>query len=205
VLKNFDQCDNVASKFIQRVHFLDPRTIKILYINIVALFNMLNCVDNFLEILHNCNCPFFVNCFQTLSDKRINEVISGTLFFLNWGNKFWVEIQSKLHIEPKTNINEKLKKKLYYLVKNDSNEYLDLARIYYTGLTSEIYHLHKDYQRKLQGKDLQLIYQESRGYCLSINQKMLEKYSIEEIETMLEENFVCTFKVKLLFWELIQK
>jgi len=91
-----------------------------------------------------------------------------------------------------------LRQNIYYLVKNDDNEFLDLARVYYTGLTSEIYHLHQGYQQKLQTKELQLVHYENRGYSLFINHFLLNKHSLEEIETILQDEFVQITKVSQL-------
>ena len=95
----------------------------------------------------------------------------------------------------KNNPNEKLKQKIYYLVKNESNEFLDLARVYYTQLVSDMYQLHQNYQQKLQMHDLQIVNQETRGYCLFLNANLLNKYSIENLEEILEDSFVQITKV----------
>jgi len=106
-----------------------------------------------------------------------------------------IEIKDKLYVEVKNNPNEKLKQKIYYLVKNESNEFLDLARVYYTQLVSEMYQLHQNYQQKLQLQELQLINQEIRGYCLFLNANILNKFSLENLEEILEDSFVQISKV----------
>lgn len=81
-MKNFDQCDNVAAKFIHKLHTYDRKVIKQLYINIVALYNMLNGIDAFSEILSQFQSALFVNCLKVLSDQRIGEIMAGYLPFL---------------------------------------------------------------------------------------------------------------------------
>ncbi len=79
VLKSFDQCDNVAAKFIQKIHNYDCRIIKQLYLNIVSLYHMLNSVENFAKLLADFKAEFFQDCLKTLSDSRIKDLFQGMM------------------------------------------------------------------------------------------------------------------------------
>lgn len=200
MLKSFDQCDNVSAKFIQKFNESDHRATKQLYMNIVSLFHMLTGIEGFLEVLDHFKSPLFATCFKTLSDKRIAEIISGLDNLLIFINNSFIDIKSKLHVEPKAHGgNEKFKQKLYYLVKNETNEFLDLARVYYTRLTSEVYQLHQQYQQVLQTRDLQLLNQDTRGFCLFVNHNLLTKHSLDELEAVLDDRFVQVTKVQNIF------
>ena len=79
MLKGFDQCDNVAAKFIQKIQNYDCRIIKQLYLNIVSLYHMLNSVENFAKLLVDFKAEFLQDCLKTLSDPRIKDLLDGFL------------------------------------------------------------------------------------------------------------------------------
>jgi len=90
------------------------------------------------------------------------------------------------------------------MVKNDTNEFLDLARLYHAKLIAEAFELYRGYQQKLLSKSVKLINQDKRGYCLFIGAETLKKMTIQQLEEMINEPFIQIIKVRLgLFWVIV--
>lgn len=82
------------------------------------------------------------------------------------------------------------------MVKNDSNELLDLARLYHTKLIAEGLEIFTSIQRKLMCKTIKLFNQEKRGYVIFIGADVLKKYPLDQLEGVIEEPLIQVVKVE---------
>ncbi len=118
MLKSFSQCDNIAIKFTQRFQNQNDRWAKQQYLNIVSLYNMLLNVENFALVLRCYNSKLLKGCFDSLINPKIKEIMK--------------DITSTLLLDEGPQNLNKMKDKIYYMVKNESNVALDLARLVHT-------------------------------------------------------------------------